>query len=110
MDSLAVIIIIAILLAWQGRATSNAGRQEDDRKVPWLRPPQGGYSGPPPIPPGPFLNSVTPGPSSGPPSGVPSRLLPPRPRLSAGNAKKLEDVEYDRPGEQPEHPTNVGVA
>ena len=47
----------------------------------------------PPRSPGPFLNSYRPKPDPRPPVGVPSPLLPPRPTLSAGNAKTVEETE-----------------
>ena len=49
--------------------------------------------GQPPRNPGPFLNSYRPKPDPRPPAGVPSPLLPPRPTLSAGNAKTMEETE-----------------
>ncbi len=57
----------------------------------------------PPAAPGPFLNSAPPQPSPSPPrptppgptppTGVPARLIPRDPVLSAGCARKLEEVE-----------------
>ena len=69
-------------------------RQSRDDSLPKRRAaPATPVRGQPPRNPGPFLNSYRPKPDPRPPAGVPSPLLPPRPTLSAGNARTTEETE-----------------